>query len=226
MVGHFRRYIAYKKAIVALLVFSLLMSFTLVLRAGDLALPAEDIAAPSVKHEQFQQSISSAESQVISATIIDDVGVQAVTLYYRTIGTMTYKQASMAQVSNSDLYSVILEPEELVSPGIEYYIKARDLAGNSLLRGLSFSPLSISVTEANNIGHDAAKLLQSSENSHTFDLIDEPKEESIWGNKWLWVGIGVAVVGAIAAGSGGSSSSTSSTTSGTGSVGGTVPVPQ
>ncbi|KPJ93770.1 MAG: hypothetical protein AMJ53_06565, partial [Gammaproteobacteria bacterium SG8_11] len=119
--------------------------YTPILQAAQLSLPTGDLVAPEVSHEVISDSLEAGSSIQIKATVTDNVGVKAVTLFYRTTGTEEYRRVSMNRLGDTDEYAVTLGKTELIEPGIEYYIQAMDLAGNSLLHGYSFSPLKVSV---------------------------------------------------------------------------------
>ncbi len=80
------------------------------------------------------------------------------------------------------------------SPGLEYYIQATDLAGNTLLFGYAFSPLIITVVPA------AMDNIAATDNSDTGGG-EEKKKSGI--SKWVWIGLGVVVAGAALSGGGG-----------------------
>ena len=61
----------------------------------------------------------------IYADVTDNVNVQGVTLYYRTIGGATFQSKAMANTTGNR-YSATLEGSLMVSPGMEYYIQATD----------------------------------------------------------------------------------------------------
>ena len=61
----------------------------------------------------------------IYADVTDNVSVEGVTLYYRTIGDAGFQSKVMVNATG-DRYSASLEGSLLVSPGVEYYIEATD----------------------------------------------------------------------------------------------------
>ena len=108
------------------------------------------------------------------------------------IGTEEYQRMSMENIVNTDDYHATIKSDQIKAPGVEYYVQAMDNAGNTLLHGYSFSPLSVKTTNgdaANVASGDTAAILASEE------------EES--SNKWLWIGLGVLAVGLAAAAGGG-----------------------
>jgi subtilisin family serine protease len=65
------------------------------------------------------------------ADVTDNVGVQAVTLYYRHIGATQYTSKAMVHTTGNR-YSATIAGSQMSSPGIEYYIEATD--GVSIVR--------------------------------------------------------------------------------------------
>ena len=169
--------------------------YTPILQAAQLSLPSGDLVAPEVSHEVIPDSLEAGSSVQIKATVTDNVGVKSVTLFYRTKGEEDYKRTSMNRIGETNEYAVTLGKEELVEPGVEYYIQAMDLAGNSLLHGYSFSPLVVNVVAPT--GAAAATVAEGE--TIREEPAAEPKKKT---NIWLWVG-GLLALGVIAAAAGG-----------------------
>ena len=175
--------------------------YTPILRAAQLSLPSGDLIAPEVSHEVIPESLEAGSSVQIKATVTDNVGVKSVTLFYRTKGAEEYKRLAMNRIGDSDEYAVTLGKEDLVEPGIEYYIQAMDLAGNSLLHGYSFSPLAINVIAPAAPKAQAPETVTEKATGET--IREEPQAEKKKTNTWLWIGLGALAVGVIAAAAGG-----------------------
>jgi len=168
-------------------------------RAGQLSLPSGDLVAPEITQETYVQSVAPDSDHTITVKVTDDVGVKQVTLFYRVIGESNYKRRTMQKVGQSDDFLAKVNADEIRSPGIEYYIQAVDLAGNTLLHGYEFSPLSVTIDA------DAAQPdLAESEETPMFEPTTEKEKKGI--SKWVWIGLGALVVGAVAAGGGGGDS--------------------
>jgi len=170
--------------------------------ADQLALPTGDLIAPQITHEPMEKNIKAGSSQQFKASITDNVGVKTVTLFYRTTGSESYKRIKMDQVEDTTVYIATLGFEEIVEPGIEYYIQAVDLAGNALLHGYSFSPLKVGILPS-----ETATAIAQGETvpaSSEQEPKDAPLGKKKKTNKWLWIGLGVLAVGVIAAVAGGS----------------------
>jgi hypothetical protein len=198
--------------------------YTPILQAAQLSLPTGDLVAPEVSHEVISDSLEAGSSVQIKATVTDNVGVKAVTLFYRTTGTEEYKRITMNRLGDTDEYAVTLGNTELIEPGIEYYIQAMDLAGNSLLHGYSFSPLKVSVV-APTAPKAKAPVAATEETPLPGETIrEEPQVEKKKSQTWLWIALGALAVGAIAAAAGGGGGGDDSG-GGTGTVVVTSPTP-
>lgn len=101
--------------------------------------PDLDIDPPVIDHEALEIGVAG-ESQLFSAQIIDDKGIEYVDMYYRASANNDYLKAPMAATSGSDRYTVTV-PTELGQARIEYYIEAADTGGNRVLKGFPFFPL-------------------------------------------------------------------------------------
>ena len=167
------------------------LAYAPLIRAAQLSLPSGDLVAPEISQEKYIDTVKTGADHQISVTVTDNVGVKQVTLYYRNIGTEEYKRKSMDNIFNTDDYHTTLKSDQIKAPGVEYYIQAMDNAGNTLLHGYSFSPLSVKTTNGDAVAvtsGDTAAILESEEESS---------------NTWLWVGLGVLAVGLVAAAAGG-----------------------
>ena len=178
-------------------VVSFMLIYTPMLAAQELALPSTDVIAPKVVHEPVEKAGPAGEPLVISATVSDEVGLKAVFLFYRPKGEKNYQQVLMKPMGGSSLYMATIPGLTTDTSSIEYYIQAEDLAGNTLLRGYSFSPLVVSF--------GPAESPPAEEQEQQIKSITQ-KEPSSSPNKWIWIGLGALALGAVAASSGGSSS--------------------
>jgi len=166
--------------------------------AEELALPSGDLDAPEIKSPELKPKVAPGEPTDISVTVTDNVGVKSVILFYRDVGASDFKRLEMSRTMPTNNYSVTLPtvPES----GIEYYIQASDLAGNTILHGHTFSPLTIAVTPKSTSPEDtgeAVALVPVSDGT----AVTEPAKKGI--SKWVWIGLGVLVLGAAAGGGGG-----------------------
>lgn len=197
----FRQFIAY------LICVGLI--YTPFLQAAQLSLPTGDLIAPEVSHEVIEETLEAGSSVQIKAKVTDNVGVKSVTLFYRTKGVEEYERVILMRIANTDEYTVTLGKEVLVEPGIEYYIQAVDLAGNTLLHGYSFSPLSVAVAKPRAPMKPESAVTTKEAMPEAIDETagvepDSAKEKK--SKTWLWIALGALAVGAIAAAASGGSS--------------------
>jgi len=191
------------KTIKSLLVVLVCESFifsNLLWASEQLSLPSPDITAPEVTHNPITDPVMSDSTLTIQATVTDNVGVKSVTLFYRVVGDQVYQQLNMKRIGWTDTYSGNIE--KVPSPGIEYFIQAEDTAGNTLLHGYSFSPLTVKVQPS-----AATPELATVKPEPQVPLTVTSKKKSS-SMKWVWIGVGVLALGALAAGSGSSGGDT------------------
>lgn len=118
------------------------------LSAQQLLTSTGDLIAPEIIEEEYQATASPGQDHEITVRVTDNIGVDKVILYYRTMGRGDYRTLPMKRIEYTDNYRARIDAEEMVTPGIEYYIKAMDYTGNALLHGHSFSPLSVRIGTA------------------------------------------------------------------------------
>ena len=185
----------FKRTMAGAVVFSLLNSP--ILAAQTLALPGIDVTAPTISHEPVAEARPSGAPVVVSATVVDDVAVKDVVLFYRPKGESQYRRLTMKPAGKSSLYMATIPGSATEASSLEYYIKAEDSSGNALLRGFSFSPLVISF--------DGQKTAAAEE--QTQQAAGSMKEGTSSSMKWVMIGVGILAVGALAASGGGGGSS-------------------
>jgi hypothetical protein len=206
-------------ALVVMLIQSML--FCNFVHADQLSLPAEDLTAPEVQHDPISEPLTSGAMHRIQATVTDNVAVDTVSLFYRHVGATQYQRKPMLREAlGSDVFSVTLGHKDLAAPGIEYYIQATDMAGNSVLYGYSFEPIKLSVVS------DTGSTADATDNEYTEPTNADGKEKKKGGSKWIWIALGALALGAVAAaasGGGGGDSGGGGGDSGTVTVSGPVP---
>ena len=214
-----------KRSIRFVLVVMLIQSmlFSSIAHAEQLSLPAADLTAPEVEHTPISESLSSGAMHRIQATVTDNVGVDGVSLFYRQVGETQYQRKAMLRENqDSDVFSITLGSKDLAAPGIEYYIQATDMAGNSVLYGYSFEPIKLSVHS------DADTPADTTDTAFSDALNGDGNEKKKGVSKWVWIALGALAVGAVAAaasggGGGDDGGGTSGGDSGTVTVSGPVP---
>ena len=147
--------------------------------------PAGDHVAPQIRHEPPSREAPGRQPLTIDAIVTDNVDVKRVTLHYRAVGAKDYEDLEMVPTVG-DRFAGVIDASDVADPGIEYYLEAEDSAGNTTMRGFSFSPLMAAV------GAPASGVAETTEG---------PKP---WYKKpVVWAIVGGVVVAAAAAGGGG-----------------------
>lgn len=160
--------------------------------AEGLAFPTSDLIAPEVISPPVKEKLQPGVQPTINATVTDNVGVKNVTIFYRDMGETNFQRTEMIREAGTNNYSATLP--EVVAPGLEYYIQATDRAGNSLLHGHTFSPLTLNVLADAAEQQDEIGAASQQETTAT-------SEKGV--SKWVWITLGVLAVGALAGGGGG-----------------------
>jgi len=180
-----------QKAIALFICYAL--AFSPLLQAAQLSLPSGDLTPPEITQPKYIDKVDKGQPHKITVEVTDNVAVKQVMLFYRVIGTERYQRLRMQNKAKTNQYYAIIHANKIKKPGIEYYIQALDSAGNSLLHGYAFSPLSVKTTGDNTIAANTQNTKTSTEDD----------DDSIFTNKWFWIGLGVLVAGAAAGGGGG-----------------------
>ena len=89
----------------------------------------QDEEAPEIDHDQLASPQSASDYITVEAGVVDDVQVLAVTLFYRRQVDSSFKSHSMA-TNGPDSYYTLLEPGDMGSAGMHYYVEAVDTSGN------------------------------------------------------------------------------------------------
>ncbi|NOZ52361.1 MAG: hypothetical protein GXP08_04325 [Gammaproteobacteria bacterium] len=179
--------------------------------AEVLALPASDLIAPDIHHDPITKVVAFGERTTIRATVTDNSGIKDVFFFYREINTNEFKPLRLTREPDSDVYSAKLPP---IEERIEYYLQATDLAENTVLLGQRFLPLTIAIAPAT-VPQKIPPAVQ--------EPIDDKISTKKGGvSKWVWIGLGVLAVGALASG-GENSDKVPPTATGTATITGPAP---
>jgi hypothetical protein len=212
----------YLRLFIALLL-SIGFIYTPILKAAQPSFPSGDLIAPEISHEVIPDTLEAGSSAQFKATVTDNTGVKSVTLFYRTKGEEEYKRISMNRIGETDEFAVTLAKNDLAEPGVEYYIQAMDLAGNSLMYGHSAFPLAINVAAPATPKAAAPKAVAKEAVGTT--IREEPPAEKKKTKTWVWIGLGALAVGVIAAAASGGGDSGGGNGGETGPVIITAPTP-
>jgi len=160
-----------------------------------------DFEAPIIERDDKVPSVQD-DAEVFMATVVDNIAIQSVTLYYRFSAEEEFKELPMRPLAGTSSFSATVEPAFGGGGAveIEYYISAEDSNGNLALDG------DAEVPHVRMHSDDTSNVI---ENDIVLD--QDSREEIKLGKKvnWLYVGLGVLLVGGVAAaasGGGGGSS--------------------
>ena len=115
--------------------------------AGKVYCTAIDTIEPTIYHTPVNQGYAE-NNLVISCTASDNMAIASVMLYYRTVGSDTWKSLAMSKVN--DKYSATVFGSELTLDGIEYYIVASD-GLNTVSKGTADAPYTVVIKDASSI---------------------------------------------------------------------------
>ena len=99
-----------------------------------------DVEPPLIEHT-IVNTVDADTRQSFFATVVDDDELDSVSLYYRFQNDPSYTSEEMKRVSFSSTYIAHVTTDPASDRNIEYYIQARDKAGNRTVRGYAFNPL-------------------------------------------------------------------------------------
>lgn len=194
-----------------------------------------DVSPPLITHTPPEHFRAGAPLR-IHARVVDDSGVREVMLFHRNAGEREYRQLPMQRERASDFY--VAELPAGSGPRIEYFIRATDTVGNTLL-GRLFDPYLTTVLAAvpeESGASGAATVIPLSAPPDSVPPAAAPAlatEDSSRGvPRWVWIGLGALAVAAVASGAGGGgggaaadSGTDTGAAPGTGTVTITAPVP-
>lgn len=143
-------------------------------------LQAADYSSPVILLPMETSLEKDGASLRISAEVSDDQGVAAVTTYYRTIGSESaYQSIELIPSRGASQFTADIPSSQIIRPGVEYYVEARDAANNITLEPDPESPRRVYFASTiSNSGQAAA-----------------PAKI-----KWWWYAIGAVALGGLAAG--------------------------
>ena len=171
----------------ALAVCQILLGFVGVAPLSAMA-QATDSEPPQITFDRLVEGVRN-DTQVVSATVTDNVKVESVILHYRFDDEATYRSVPMDRLASTDIYSASVEP----SSGDElmlYYLETRDGSGNRTIEGFSFDPIERVLIPASTVAAGAEAPVAAQMSTR---------------NKILYGVLGIVIVGALAAAAGGSS---------------------
>jgi CSLREA domain-containing protein len=103
-----------------------------------------DAAPPIIVHTAVASPQPAGVAIQVSATVTDNTGVQSVKLFFRTTGASNYSERAMVASGNN--YAATILANEVMVPGVDYYLEARD--SQSVTRsGQADNPYRITVVD-------------------------------------------------------------------------------
>ena len=149
-----------------------------------------DTEPPIIELEEIPEGVAG-QNQVFTALVADNQQLKDVRLYYRFAGTQSFSRVEMEVLSNTDYYTASIETSEGDDRDIEYYIQARDEAGNRVVKGFAFDPLKRGLIPA-----------RAPQTTATNPPVASEPEAGSGGFKVWQIVLGVLAVGALAAAAG------------------------
>jgi len=176
-----------------------------------------DIEPPVIAIEAVDTAVADI-TQVFTAQASDDQALGIVSLHHRRSGEIPFKRSVMEAIGDSGFFSVVIDtdPEDLRN--FEYYVQALDLNGNRTVSGFAFEPFVRTLTSNTDAGLVAT--IESGAGAEettpepvpdvaiaaTPEPIVTPKPTSTSSTRrWVYIGLGVLVAGAVASQLGGDS---------------------
>jgi hypothetical protein len=146
-----------------------------------------DTTPPIIELEELIEGVADL-SQVFTVQIAEDGVLKDATLYYRRSGQAPYTRALMEPLGTTGYFSVSIETDPNDLRAIEYYVQARDEAGNRTVSGFAFNPYIRNLTPADPVTQ-RAQVGSDAENqpaSGTTPLLER---------RWFQIALGVVAVG-------------------------------
>jgi len=150
-----------------------------------------DTFAPIIELEEMAESVAD-RTQVFTVQIAEDELLKDATLYYRREGQLPFTPAPMEPLGDTGYFSVSIPTSTTDLRTIEYYVQARDEAGNRTVSGFAFDPYKRMLTAS-----IKNKSIESS--SNTKPLAEPPSvNPPLLKRRWVQITLGVLAVGALA----------------------------
>jgi MYXO-CTERM domain-containing protein len=103
---------------------------------------AADTTPPTITHTKVADGQLANTAVDVTATVADSGGVAQVAFLYRVTGTTTFTALALTRQGTSDVWAATLPSPDVQTPGVEYYLQARDFA-NNVARSPSDAPTTL-----------------------------------------------------------------------------------
>jgi hypothetical protein len=153
-----------------------------------------DTVGPVIELEELTQAEAD-QTQVFTVLIAEDVLLRDATLYYRREGQLPFTPAPMQALGDTGYYSVSIPTDNTDLRTIEYYLQARDEAGNRTVSGFAFDPYQRQLQPSSKITTSPATQTTV---QPTASPSQEPDVPPIFKQRWVQITLGVVAVGILA----------------------------
>lgn len=155
-----------------------------------------DTQAPIIELEELSEGVADL-TQVFTVQIAEYGELKDATLYYRREGQLPFTPAPMQALDTTGYFSVSIPTDATDVRTIEYYVQARDEAGNRTVNGFAFDPYkrTLSASPAS---------LAPQTNATNVPVLAVPVTSqagatpSFLKRRWVQITLGVLAVGALA----------------------------
>ncbi len=169
-----------------------------------------DLEPPIIELEESPDGIAG-QTQVFTALVADDQALKDVKLYYRYEGQQPFASIVMTPLASTGYYTANVPTVPDETRAIEYYLQARDLGGNRVVRGYAFDPLVRRLSAATPVEDPVISTQPATGTTPAIEPLEPPVastgSDSGEGVNWVTIGLGVLAVGVLAGLAGGSSGS-------------------
>lgn len=157
-----------------------------------------DTIAPVIELEEFSQGVADA-TQVFTVQIAEETKLKDATLYYRRSGQQPYTSEPLTPLGTSGFYTASIETDPTDLRSIEYYVQARDEAGNRTISGYAFDPYQRTLAPAAISRRPASESENMANQGSDASQSDGIRtREPFYKNRWVQVAAGVVTVGILA----------------------------
>ena len=153
-----------------------------------------DTVGPVIELEELSEGEAD-QTQVFTVLIAEDVLLRDATLYYRREGQLPFTPAPMQALGDTGYYSVSIPTDNTDLRTIEYYVQARDHAGNRTVSGFAFDPYQRRLQPSSKLSIDPTSQTTV---QPTPTRSEEANAPPLLKQRWVQITLGVVAVGILA----------------------------
>lgn len=160
-----------------------------------------DTVPPIIELEELIDGVAD-RSQVFTVQIAEAEGLLDAILYHRREGQLPFTPAPMKAIGSTGFFSVSIPTDSSDLRTIEYYVQARDLAGNRTVSGYAFAPYKRTLKpsmkplqQSGSATGSTARLPAGSQPPAERQTSDLPP---LLQRRWVQITLGILAVGAVA----------------------------